>query len=249
MAADGSRAFASLIPSVLRSPRDCLPSGEALVTSVLVIHYDKSIRSRLEMLAGIRHEVDSAKNVVAGIKQLAKRKPDVIIIGHDKKKEEGVRLLRYMRDNTLRIPVVVVISPGAGSSQPLLMKLGAKGFVEYPVDQDRLDQAIADAMEAHRVTASGPPAITPEELNSNISQLETALNRAMKCFAGKNLVFIQAMILGGGTTKPRICLKCPLRAEYGLNREVYYEFIRDVCCRAPSRCEAVQLFEAARESA
>lgn len=219
------------------------------MTSVLVIHYDKSIRSRLEMLAQIRHQVDSAKHVVAGIKQIAKHKPDAIVVGYDSKKEEGVRLLRYMRDNTLRIPVVVVISPGAGSSQPLLMKLGAKGFVEYPVDQDRLDQAIADAMEAHGVATAAPPPISREELNSNVSLLETKLNRAMKCFAGKNLVFIQSMILGGGTTKPRICLKCPLRAEYGLNREVYYEFIRDVCCRSPSRCEAVRLFEAARESA
>jgi len=219
------------------------------VTRVLVVHYDKSIRSRLEMLAGLRYEVDTAKHLVAGIRQMARDKPDVIVVGHDANKEEGVRLLRYMRDNTLRIPVVVVVSPGAGASQPLLMKLGAKGIVEYPVDQERLHRAIAAALETHRVVTSAPPPITEEERKSNLSVLETRLNRAMKCFAGKNLVYIQSKILGGGTTKPRICLKCPLRAEYGLNREVYYEFIRDVCCSDPARCEAVQQFEAARESA
>lgn len=219
------------------------------MAKLLVIHYNRAIRSNLEMLAGLRHEVEGAKNVVAGIKQIARDRPDVIVVGQDARKEEGVRLLRYLRDNVLKIPTVIVFSRGAGVFQPLLMKLGAKGFVEYPVDQERFDKAIAEAAEAHKVVLAAPPPITPEELRSNLSVLETRLNRMMKCVAGKNQVYIQSIILGGGTTKPRICLKCPLRAEYGLNREVYYEFIRDVCCRAPQRCEAVRLFNEARESA
>jgi len=219
------------------------------VTSVLIIHYDKEIRSRLEILAKLRHEVSGAKHVVAGIRQLAKDRPDLLVVGHDTQKEEGARLLRYLRDNAIKIPVVVVLSAGAATSQPLLMKLGAKGFIEYPVDQERFDRALSAAVQAHQEMTSPPPPITPEERNSNLSMLENNLNRAMKCVAGKNQVYLQSMVLGGATTKPRICLKCPWRAEYGLNREVYYEFIRDVCCRNPSRCEAVRLFNAARASA
>jgi len=219
------------------------------VTRVLIIHHDSSIRAALALLAGLRYEVSEAKHLVEGIKQIAKNKPDLIVVGHDSAKEEGARLLRYMRDNVLKIPVVVVFSGGAGVFQPLLMKLGAKAFVEYPVDQSRFDEAVTAALQGHRETHAGPPPISEEELNSNLSVLETELNKRMKCFAGKNQVYIQSMILGGATSKPRICLKCSLRSEFGLNREVYYEFIRDVCCGDPSRCEAVQLFEAARESA
>jgi hypothetical protein len=50
------------------------------------------------------------------------------------------------------------------------------------------------------------------------------------------------MILGTRTSKPRLALKCGLRAEYGLNKDVYFEWIRDVCCGDPSRCEAYQQF-------
>jgi len=219
------------------------------VTRLLIIHHDKSIRSRLELLAEARYEIEAATDVVDGIHRMARQKPDLIVVGHDSGKQEGARLLRYMRDNTLKIPVVVVISPGAGTAQPLLMKLGARALVEYPVDQERFDDTLSAALAAQRALAAGPPPISAEELNANLSMLETKLNRAMKCFAGRGQVYLQSKILGGGTSKPRISLKCSLRAEYGLNRDVYYEFIRDVCCSAPNRCEAVRLFNAARESA
>ena len=81
-------------------------------------------------------------------------------------------------------------------------------------------------------------------MGRNLPVLESQLNCQTRCFAGKNQVFIYSLILGGGaTTKPRIALKCPLRAEYGLSKLVYYEFIRDICCQQPSACEAVQRFE------
>jgi FixJ family two-component response regulator len=213
---------------------------------MLVIHYDRSIRGGLARLGKLRHEVVEAKHVAEGIKRMNKAKPDVIVVGHDGKKEEGARLLRYLRDNVKKIPVVVVFSGGGGVFQPLLMKLGAKGFVEYPVDQTRFDEAVRSALDAHKTVHAPPPPITEEEQRANLSMLETALNKRMRCFAGKNLVYIQSMILGGRTSKPRICLKCPLRAEFGLNREVYYEFIRDVCCTEPAGCEAVRQFQAAR---
>lgn len=216
---------------------------------LLVIHYNRSIRQRLEQLAKLRHEVVGAKHVSAGIKQIGRNKPDIIVVGHDSDKQEGARLLRYMRDNRVKIPVVAVISPGAGTAQPLLMKLGARGFAEYPMDQARFDQTVAGAIEAHEQATAPPPPVTPIELNSNLTQLEHKLNRAMKCVAGKNQVYIQSVLGGGGRSRPRIALKCPLRGEYGLKKDVYFEWIRDVCCTEPGRCEAVQLFNATRESA
>ena len=77
--------------------------------------------------------------------------------------------------------------------------------------------------------------------------LERHLNERMKCFAGRNKVYLQALVLTAGTTPPRIALKCRLRADYGLNPDLYYEFIRDACCTDPSRCEAVQRFMAERD--
>jgi len=213
---------------------------------VLIIHKDKQARTMLESMARVRHEVESARDLITGLKHMARMRPSVIVVGHDSHKQEGLRLLRYMRENVLKTPVVVVFASGAGSSQPALMKYGARAFLEYPVDDDRLERALAAALQAGS-TSTAPPPLTAEELAGNLSMMENKLNKHMKCFAGRNQVFLQTFI--GSGARPRIALKCGLRAEYGLNKDVYFEFIRDTCCGDPSRCEAVQRFNAERESA
>ncbi len=90
--------------------------------------------------------------------------------------------------------------------------------------------------------ASGPP-LTPIELTTNLSDLERKLNHEMKCTAGKNQVFIRSLLTGSSTTRPRIALKCPLRRDIKLPAEVFYEYIRDVCCTDPEQCEAWQDFK------
>lgn len=85
--------------------------------------------------------------------------------------------------------------------------------------------------------AFGPP-IHPEELTANLTKLEHKLNRDMKCPAGKSQVFLRSLLTGTGTTRPRIALKCHLRRQIGLPRDVFYEHIRDLCCTDPEQCEA-----------
>jgi hypothetical protein len=69
------------------------------------------------------------------------------------------------------------------------------------------------------------------------------------CFAGRNQVYIQSLITDvGTTTKPRITLKCPIRKDFGYPPNVYYQFIRDVCCGNPSACPAYQEFTARKAS-
>jgi DNA-binding NtrC family response regulator len=216
------------------------------VARVMVIHHDRSTRGSLEALIQGRHQVEGARDLVSGIRQMARQKPDAIIVGQDRQKGEALRLLRYMRDHVLKIPVVVAVSRGAGSVQPALLKLGARQIVEYPVDEQRLTSAIEEAMQAHKAVQAGPPPLTAEELNGNLSVLETQLNKSMKCFAGQNQVYIQSTILGGAVSRPRIALRCNLRAEYGLTKNVFFEFIREHCCGDPGRCEAYQRFQADR---
>lgn len=220
------------------------------MSRVLVIHHDDSVRSKLEgMIRGKHHTVAGTRDLVLGVKEIARQRPDVVVVGQDLKKEEGTRLLKHLKRNEVKLPVVLIAMRGTSSHQAIAMKLGAKGFVQYPVDESRLEAAISGAIEAHRAAMAGPPPITEEELRGNLSMLERQLNSRMKCFAGRNQVYIQSMITGGAATRPRICLKCSLRPEYGLNKDVYYEYIRDVCCGDPMQCEAVRKFQAERESA
>lgn len=195
------------------------------------------------------HTVLSIRDLVAGVKAIARERPDVVVVGQDLKKEEGTRLLKYLKDNEVKLPVVLIAMRGTRAHEPLAMKLGARGFIGAPLDEARMEAAISEALSAHQSAMAGPPPITDEEMRGNLTMMERQLNSRMKCFAGRNQVYIQSTILGGSTTRPRICLRCSLRAEYGLNKEVYYEFIRDVCCSDPMKCEAARKFQAERESA
>ncbi len=87
------------------------------------------------------------------------------------------------------------------------------------------------------------PPVTEFEKKTNLTVLQHELHRQMKCFAGKNQVYLQSIILDNGQkTRPRIALKCSLRDEAGLDRDVYYEYIKDTCCGDPRTCPAYQMF-------
>ena len=89
-----------------------------------------------------------------------------------------------------------------------------------------------------RVSEEFGPPISLEEQRANLSELEERLNREMKCHAGRNQVFIRSLLTGMGTTTPRITLKCHLRKDVDLKPDVFYEYIRDVCCGDPEQCPA-----------
>lgn len=88
----------------------------------------------------------------------------------------------------------------------------------------------------------GPP-LTAEEQAANLSELERSLNAQMVCPAGRNQVFIRSVLTGNGTTPPRIALRCGLRRDIGVKPEVFYEHIRDVCCKDPQQCPAYRRFK------
>lgn len=214
------------------------------MSRVLLVHSDKSARALLESRAAVHHETRSVENLALTMKMITTFRPDIILAGLDAKKAEALDLLRYLKRNRIDIPTILVGMAGSAIMQPLAMKLGAAAFVEYPIEQASLDQAISKALQIDKDAHGGIPPISHEELTSNLSELEKNLNRHMVCFAGKNQVYIQSLIMGlGRTSKPRIALKCALRKQFGHPPDVYYEYVRDVCCGDPTVCPAYQEFK------
>lgn len=198
-------------------------------------------------MLGSEHEVAAAPHYLAGVDSMRRRRPALILAGLDHQDGDAALLLRFLRDNGIRIPLIALAGRGAGLYQHAILRLGAKAFLEYPVEPQRLTTAVRAALSASADGEESIPPLTDEEAGANLSDLETRLNREMKCFAGRNLVYLQSRIGVGTHVRPRVSLKCPLRKEFGLNVHVYYEFIRDVCCREPRQCEAVQAFEARQD--
>ncbi len=213
-------------------------------SKIVLIHSDKRVRKGLEAMCSVHRKPIAVADVKSGLKMILKISPALVVVGLDSHKKEALQLLRYMKSYGSVVPVIVVAGPWAGSLQMQAMKAGAKGFLEYPVDQARFDREITRALQTRLdLTATLPP-ITDEERDANLSDLERTLNRKMKCRAGRNQVHLQSLIIGLTKTRPRISLQCALRAEFNMRTNVYYEYIRDVCCNDPGACTAVQQFEA-----
>jgi FixJ family two-component response regulator len=211
---------------------------------IVIVHSDRKARKYLEAACALRHQTVSPGDLKTALKIIIKQKPALVLAGLDPVKKEAMVLMRYMKQYGATTPVIVVGGRGAGALQAAAMKAGAIAFLEFPVEQSRLDREISKAVQADIEASDALPPLTDEEIGANLTELEKKLNRHMLCPSGKNQVYIQSLIVGPRKTPPRISLKCPLRREFGLKPDVYYEYIRDVCCNDPSACPAVQMFQA-----
>ena len=215
------------------------------MSKILIVHRQRGPRKYLEGRAAQHHEAKTASGLADAMRAVTSSRPDVIVAGLDVKKPEAFDLLRFLKRNGARIPVVLVGPPAAVVHKAMAMKLGAAGFVEYPMEQDAFDRAITNAQQHDQDAYGSIPPITPYELDANLTELEKKLNRHMVCFAGRNQVYLQSLIMGNGKpSKPRVALKCALRKQFGHTPNVYFEYIRDVCCGDPTSCPAHQEFRA-----
>jgi len=214
------------------------------MSTVLIVHHNDEARQALATLAAKHHSVVVAPDVNSGLKGIRKHHPSVGVAGIEARQLAVLTMLKYLKDNRMDFPMLLVASADAGQYQQIAMKLGARAFLEYPLDQAKFDVAVSMALQDHHDGRKEPVPLTSHERKTNLTQLENHLNRQMKCFAGKNQVFLQSFLVGTEKTKPRICLKCHLRREFGLTERVYYEYIRDVCAGDYRSCPAVQQFQA-----
>jgi len=212
---------------------------------ILIIHSNKAAREFIEKLATPHHLVKARDSWTSGMKTIRPYRPDLLIAEVDPRSSAAMDMLRYLRRHHIRTPVILVGPAAAGVLLPTAMHLGASDFIEYPMEQSAFDQAISDVLPSTTDTGSTTPPVSAEEAGANLSELEKRLNHNMVCVAGKNQVYLQSLIQGGGrTSKPRVALKCPLRKQFGFPPDVYYEHIRDICCGDPSICEAFRKFTA-----
>lgn len=215
---------------------------------LLIIDADERERRFVAALASsVCDSVLESSNLKAAQKLLEHRRkrPSVIVAGLDPRRECALRVLELLRKWGLSIPMVVLVARGAGMLVAKARKLGARVFVQRPIESSALGSAIREAANGRETSLLDAPPLTDEERTCNLSQLESRLNASIKCSVGRGLVTLHSFIVGPDTkTPPRVCLRCPLREDLGMQPYVYYEHIRDVCCASPYKCELLQAFAA-----
>jgi len=173
--------------------------------------------------------------------------PVILVIALTNNIEAAVDALAHLRRTGLGWPTLLVVDTVRHAVfMPLMRELGVEYFLPLPLHGAELADALREALEKGvQPPPQNAPPLTDEEKETNIEEMAKKLNKCIRCGAGQNQVFLHSYVEDvGRKSKPRITLRCPLRTELHLEPYVYYEHVRDVCCRNIVTCAVLQTYAA-----
>ncbi len=116
---------------------------------VLLIDDSKFTRNQLiRGLAGEGHRIVEAKNGKEGLELIRSQKPDCVVSDLLMPEMDGQTLLRHLRKEGIRIPVIVVTADIQEDTKERCLQLGAVEVLNKPPKEGQLKDAIKSALKA-----------------------------------------------------------------------------------------------------
>jgi len=137
------------------------------VSKVLVIEDNQDLayglRNNLEIEG---HQVDVAGDGAEGLARVRKTEPDLVILDLMLPGLDGFRVLRTLRDEGRRLPVLILTARGDESDKVRGLRLGADDYVTKPFGVLELLARVEALLR--RATAAEPPKAPPVETFGDI---------------------------------------------------------------------------------
>ena len=117
---------------------------------ILIVDDDKNITKLIkENLSSIKnYDISSVINGEACIKFINEQIPDLILLDIQMPGMDGIETLKKIKEFDPRIPVVMISGVGSIEKAVESMKLGAYDYIAKPIDRDRLQITIKNALTA-----------------------------------------------------------------------------------------------------
>ncbi len=115
---------------------------------ILII--DDSQVSRMiiaKSIASLNAEIIEAGSGQEGIIKAGKESPDIIILDLLMTDIDGFGVLEKLKENKSAVPVIILSADIQNSTKDRALKLGAKGFINKPVNPETLKQLILSNTE------------------------------------------------------------------------------------------------------
>src|SRR5438105_4426569 len=106
------------------------------------------------------HRVEIAQTGAEGLERVAAACPDVILLDLRLPDQSGLDILRQLRQIDARIPVVMVTVARSSDSAIEAMRHGAYDYLLKPIDLQKLDRVISEALKVSRLMRE--PAVVAE---------------------------------------------------------------------------------------
>src|SRR5438105_11351706 len=106
------------------------------------------------------HRVEIAKTGAEGLERVAAARPDVILLDLRLPDQSGLDVLRQLQRIDRRVPVVMVTVARSSDSAIEAMRHGAYDYLLKPIDLQKLDRVINEALKVSRLMRE--PAVVAE---------------------------------------------------------------------------------------
>lgn len=117
----------------------------------LVVEDSKTMRNMLaESLTRIPGmEVVEAENGLAGIRELAAQRFDLVVTDVNMPVMDGLKLVRHVRGDPRheKTPIVIITTEGTPNDRDRAMALGANAYIEKPIQAPRVIRAVRKLLD------------------------------------------------------------------------------------------------------
>lgn len=116
----------------------------------LILIVDDSSFQRTLIRDAIQPEgfkIIEANGGAKALKMIASDKPDCIVMDLLMPEMNGTELLKIISDKWCKLPIIVLTSDSRENSRERCLELGARGFMNKPLNKDELKKTIKKALE------------------------------------------------------------------------------------------------------
>lgn len=121
--------------------------------SILIVEDDITFGMMLQTWLGKKgFEVSSVSNVARARKHIESHPVDLVLSDLRLPDHEGIALLKWMKQQDLHIPLIIMTGYAGIQSAVLAMKLGARDYIAKPVNPEELLKKISEALQTDTET-------------------------------------------------------------------------------------------------
>jgi two-component system, NtrC family, response regulator AtoC len=120
--------------------------------SILIIDDEKLIRWSLKQkLESWNYQVAEASDVREALNKFYSETPDLVTLDMKLPDGSGIDLLKKIKESHASLPVIMITAFGVVDVAVQALKLGAYDFIEKPINFEKLENVIRNALEATRL--------------------------------------------------------------------------------------------------
>jgi two-component system, NtrC family, response regulator AtoC len=120
--------------------------------TILVVDDERLVRWALQQkLEQWGYHVNLAEDGATALGRIQLDNPDLVTLDVRLPDMTGIEVLSELRNRNIRIPVIVITAFGVVDDAVRSLKLGAYDFIEKPINFEKLENAVRNALETRRL--------------------------------------------------------------------------------------------------